>query len=84
MGAQGSPEGGVRLHGLKLASVGFHAGSGDDFSQGAPTAAKLSSCIEDAGCWGTSTYKSVGTLKGYWEQNAGELHQGGSFWKVSV
>jgi len=46
-GAQGSPEDRVRLHGLRLANVGFHASSGDDFSQGAQTAAKLSSCIEE-------------------------------------
>lgn len=46
MGAQGSPEDGLRLHGLKLANVGLRAGSGDDFSRGAQTAAKLSSCIE--------------------------------------
>lgn len=44
---EGSTEDGVRLHSLKLAKVGFHAGSGGDLSQHAQTAANLLSCVGD-------------------------------------
>lgn len=42
-----SAEDGVRLHGLELANMGFHDGSGVDFSEGLQTSAKLSPSTED-------------------------------------